>query len=101
MENNFINCILLAKMTRAIWDLRMTRIDGFLVQDQFIGYWDGSQWQRVPLDEPLYRANLGASKSRDGGVWILHLNRLWKWQNSRLNPQLKLDSKYFGFVEHV
>ena len=46
----------------------------WVVQNQFIGRWDGQQWVRtVPASElaDLERENVACTAARDGGLWVL------------------------------
>lgn len=69
----------------------------WVLQNQFIGTWDGERWQRMFPAEPLVPDVVGGGRARDGGLWLLRNRTLTKYREGKEVSRVGLAENPGGF----
>lgn len=69
----------------------------WVLQNEFIGTWDGERWQRMFPAEQLVPDAVGGGRARDGGLWLLRNRTLTKYRNDKEISRIELPELPGGF----
>lgn len=65
----------------------------WVAQHQFIGFWDGQQWNRGMIGDWSFKVDFGgAGPARDGGWWLFDGQRLAKLVDGQIVNTIQLES---------
>lgn len=69
----------------------------WVLQNEFIGSWDGEQWQRMVPTAELVPDVVGGGRARDGGLWLLRSRTLAKYHHGKEVSRIELPELPGGF----